>query len=255
MRQLLTLILLFAAIQRASAVDAISNEVRTALIPVLANSGVPGVAGSRWLTTLAVYNASTDLIALLPCGIPNRCPPEVFMFNPRTTERNPPLGFTTAGVNGRLIYYTAKDAPSLFFKLTVFDASRNGRPAEIPVVTEDRFRTSVLEMLDIPLDDSSRTTLRIYDVDDRDGASVTVRMFDERERIIGEQNIRFTSSGYAHPGQFPVAPAFIVLPLSFEPRADSRVRIEIEPATEGLRFWAFVSVVENATSSVTIYSP
>ena len=103
------------------------SGLQTILLPIYAPVPLAGANGSRWATDVFAYNASSAGVALRPCGLPPeaaRCPPEVFLLRPHITEHNPPLGFGSAGQNGRLIYLTTADAPFVTFALVATELTR-----------------------------------------------------------------------------------------------------------------------------------
>jgi hypothetical protein len=112
----------------------------------------------------------------------------------------------------------------------------------------------------------SRQTLRIYELDARvRQASVRVRMYriapENREPgaapdpLLGESTLglQFPSPETldAHPGYAAVSDLSSIAP----PGSATRVRLEIEPVTPGLRLWAFVTVVNNETQHATVITP
>ena len=50
-------------------------------------------------------------------------------------------------------------------------------------------------------------------------------------------------------------PGYAQLDLSYLADRAQEVRVEVAPATEGLRFWAFVSTTNNQTHHVTLTTP
>ncbi|HEX8171321.1 MAG TPA: hypothetical protein VF824_12340 [Thermoanaerobaculia bacterium] len=252
------MILLFAA----AASGQVAEPQEVVLLPVLVlGNPVPGALGSLWRTELVIHNANDVQVIFGPCNVPSPqpCPPATFGVLPGETAYNPDVGFTTAGLRGRLIHIKRPLADKVTFNLRIGDRSAEAidAGAEIPVVRGGEFFTGPLTLLNIPTDENSRAMLRIYDPDDRGPAgAVRIRMLRFDGTLVTEETVPFSFSGYGGHDGLPFAPSFIELPLAFVgiPPGE-RLWFEIAPATEGLRFWAFVSVTNNRTQRVTIISP
>jgi hypothetical protein len=107
--------------------------------------------------------------------------------------------------------------------------------------------------------------LRIYDLDGSRVAQVTIRIYRVNPDITlpfpgfdpllgtGERSFRISGPNDAaiYPGYIEVSDLNAIATLS----GTERVRIEIEPLTPGLRYWAFVAVVNNDTQHLTVISP
>jgi hypothetical protein len=112
-----------------------------------------------------------------------------------------------------------------------------------------------------------RQTLRVYELDGTPrSALVRIRLFriDENrhwvsegpDELLGEsvRMLSFTPSDddlIEYPGYAEVTDLSTIAPLGDA----ERIRVEIEPDTEGLRLWAFVTVIHNETQHATVISP
>lgn len=233
-------------------------DIETILLPILTwQRPIAGANGTLWVTEFTVYNSSNQDVPLRPCGPPGGatiCPPEDFTFQARETTRNPEVGFTIAGANGRLAYLNREDTPKIFFHLAAVDFVRHVS-TQLPVVRDREFATAFVELLGIPVTAGARTLLRVYDVDDRDNSAVVVRVFDSHDALIAEKVFAFTPSGYPHPNGFPSAPGYLAVPLQDFVRSTDKARVEIAPVSSPLRFWAFVTVTDNITNAIQVIAP
>ena len=251
------------------AMPLIAEEPTPVLIPVFASEPIPGVNGSSWTTDLFVTNGDDEVAMVtgivwdcfLPeCVSPAPIPSEV-------TIQTGPL--TAGGLHGALIYLEPATATSVQFGLRFRDLSRQATTwgTELPMPRAAAFHPERFSLVDVPVTVGFRQTLRIYELDGtpRD-ASVRVRIYElERDRhavsggpdaILGEAVLPLTFTPFGtekpdRPGYAQVTDLSTIAPLG---DAES-VRIEIEPVTEGLRLWAFATVIHNETQHATVISP
>ena len=148
-------------------------------------------------------------------------------------------------------------SPAVTAHLRVQDVSRQSETwgTEIPVVRESDALTGATDLMDIPLGPEFRSLLRIYDFAPGVHA-VRMRMFrlpDEMEPADADPLIAEWELTLGHGGD-PRFPGYaqLMLPTTV---VGERVRAEIAPLAEGMRFWAFVSVTNNATQHITVITP
>jgi len=105
--------------------------------------------------------------------------------------------------------------------------------------------------------------LRTAFADARDDAAVRVRLVDPIfGQLLWEKTARFNVDRSVSAGPFtelPARPGYIEIGgitdnLPELPNV-RELRLEIEPLTAGLRYWAFVSTTNNATQQVTLITP
>ena len=248
-------------VARSTAATGSAEKFARFLVPLVVTRA-PGAAGSLWQTELRVFSDSDEDVLLFPqadlCQVSCTAPPAFgFPLLKRSMSHiQPPPG------NGALLYTRHEHVDTLRLNLVVRDLSRSDRSAgtHIPVVAEEDLFTTRLHLLNVPNAERFRHTLRVYDVDARQDAYVLVRVVDPtNDRVLAEFTRRFDIAPYAPAGplEAPSKPGYIEIgALTAEVPPNVReVRVEVEPLTPGLRFWAFVSTTNNETQAVTLSVP
>jgi hypothetical protein len=237
------------------------------LFPVYLDGEVPGANGSRWVTQLWLRNNSSEFISLAPWPCGEVCAPVIPLTRtllPGESLQNLPPFFRPPSANpSRILYVTKAWADRVSTNIRLFNAAGDAFDAgtEIPVVRENDPLTSTVQFHSIPLNDRFRVMLRIYDLsynesrfrvriyEQASGTSTTppMRELDLITTLdeIGEFKTKAAYASYAdfntlleHPGGRPPS-----------------LRVEVEPLTQGSRFWAFVSITNNTTQRVTLVTP
>jgi hypothetical protein len=242
------------------------------LFPIVTNFEVPGAFGSRWVCKASVLNTSHETVAIDGGS---------FCFDCRqgaTATLEPGMSYSvvplegTGGIPGSFLFVERRFDEMLHFSLLARDISRSTATwgTEIPVVRESQFRSDFIELLGVPPSPNNyRYTLRIYSIDSG-GGLVNVTVFEqraftlphgpiERDREIG--NAYYTMippdprTSFAE--NFPPYAEVTALPIKSEPGLDvESLRVEVEPIRPpGLRIWAFLTLTNNDTQSVTVISP
>ncbi|HEU5250628.1 MAG TPA: hypothetical protein VFW15_11635 [Thermoanaerobaculia bacterium] len=260
---------LFAALLFvAAALPARAQVYEKILLPVVVEEPLAGAFGSSWVTDIRILNRGPEAVGVF--GITPTCPFECndpAVLNPGVTFR-PKIFFAGGGLQGVFLHAPTGFASQLSFALRFRDLSRQSQTwgTELPVVREGMFRPDKVSLIDVPLTFGFRHVLRIYELDATERqALVRVRMYriapDNQEPngaldlLLGESTIalQFPSPRIpdAHPGYAAVSDPSTIAPLGNA----TRVRLEIEPVTPGLRLWAFVTVVNNETQHATVITP
>jgi hypothetical protein len=231
------------------------------LLPIHIGTSQPlsGANGSQFVTVLSVFNANSSdaIIAQDPaaCGVGN-CAPTVWPANSLASP-------TGGGVRGAFMNVSAENADLVTFHLRAQDISRQALTwgTELPVVRENDFSGTAINLLNIPLDSRFRQTTRIYDYEGR-VTRVRLRVFPmdsaraqvvlaERELDLGPAVPRF--------GGVLIAPAYAQLgdmKSEFPGIGDEvTVRLEIVPVVPGTLIWAFTSITHNETQHITLVTP
>ena len=246
------------------------------LVPIAPNVRIPGAHGSLWTIDLVAHNNSDSgvIVSGCCCAIPEGCGFHQANSTFFTGES------TTLDPNGGEFIYVS-DPRAVTFSLRIQDISRQATTwgTSLPVVPPQGAFKTTLHLLDVTVDPRFRSALRIYDFDSLgpDPTYVRLRIYDlcglspvdrdcNRPPLV-DTNIalvpRQTTTTPSVPATsmigdlvaaFPqlanVKPAVLV-----GPERPASIRIDIDPITLGLRFWAFASVTNNETQHVTVITP
>jgi len=249
------------------------------LVPVLGT--VNGAYGSIWKTEFIGQNESDEAVDVTSCPVCLGIP-ETPLVPPHSTFVPQVAPDSRRSGGGVFVYVGQPGTGKVTFNLRVQDTSRQEQTwgTSIPVVREKDVYTTTLHLLDVPVDPRFRSALRVYDFDTNDGdpKQVRVRVYDLCGAFFtplpvdcptGAARIDtvLTLTGGAGP-QYPstatvgdIVNAFPELgnvqpiPQPFGDARPAAVRIDIDPVTPNLRFWAFVSATNNATQHVTAILP
>lgn len=237
-----------------------AQEYERILLPVVVAT-TPGAYGSIWSTSLIAHNGA-DTAAQFEYPFGCRLGACLFPTDvaPHETSDLPLLWRPPAATPGLLVYVSQPQSPSFTFNLRTQDLSRQALTwgTEIPAVRESEARSGVTHLLNIPTDDRFRILLRVYDFDSRPQSIVHVRVLPVTSNVaIAELDLALAIPSEQNFDR-PYYPGYASLQSIVEipgVAAQQQVRIEITPVTEGLRYWAFVSVTNNETQHVTTISP
>lgn len=246
---------LLSFVNRASAQS--PDDFEPVLLPISLTEPIPGAFGSLWATDfwVAAVGGEVRLEETEQCG---SCPPQIQLFSGSLHN----IGGTVPGETpGELIWLNRADASNARFSLRVRDLSRESQTwgTEIPVVRESQFRTSTITLLDVPLDERFRVTLRAYDPDVHQNA---VFRFDFRDMPGGQLLAsRTLPAVYKQSGHFGF-PRVAACAQMGDLRAAvpeianaGSVRVDVTPVAAATRFWAFASVTNDETQHVTLVTP
>jgi hypothetical protein len=217
------------------------------LIPVIFNG--PGALGSNWVTELSLRND-------------NDYPVEPWRPIAGSSSIAPvkPLLFGSGSApSGLFLMVPRQAAAGLNFHAAVRDTSRADSEwaTEVPVVRENNFSGSGVELLDIPVNDRFRTMVRIYSpinpvpayarfvhviVYSLDDASILRDFYPSLSDPTGCSD---AISCAEHPSFASVADLTAGLPAG-------RVGVQIQG---NVLLWAFATVTNNETQHVTVVSP
>jgi hypothetical protein len=215
----------------------------------------PGAHGSQWNTQNYVRNRGPIELWTIPylgknaLPIVTPLPLPVFVRTPIDNE---------ARDGGLLVLAPVGTEKWLAYSSHVVDESRRRTDAgtELPVVHE-REAAPQIELLNVPLTNESRQTLRIFDFDAVDGRRVQVRIDVEGreslffDAILTQRIVCVTTPCY------PRHPTYAVINLDADPRlrGAGSADITILARTNDAPLWAYVSVTNNDTQHVTTSTP
>jgi hypothetical protein len=229
----------FAAALLLTCSTAFGAEPVRVLIPIyLQQQTIAGANGTQWGTLLSASNTGGKTLPLGPCapGFPQaNCVPAYNVAKPGVSRD--PISFNTApGGHGQLVWLNSDDAPFLRFSLSLLEHGRV--VAQLPVARDGDFAPQ-LQLLSVPVSRGSRTTVRIYGVEN---VPATVR--------IGNAVIDLAPSIYVAPGGFPFEPAYAAVDVIGDGPADLTIVAE-----DGRTLlYAFATTVDNATGAVVVTS-
>lgn len=230
------------------------------LLPVTPST-VIGANDAQWVTQLTISNGDFNPISLF-CFTGDNCPP-IGARSVQRIESSP----SAAGLPG-LLYVPSDSSRRLTFALR----SRNTTPnsderdfiSQIPVVREDEFRSSVVELPAVPIEANYRHMLRIFDANANEGGQVRVRVWGMRNGLIVTDALidslitLRTSRGGASPFSRPDEPASAALG-NFSDQAGVRdypeVHIRVEAASSDMELWAMATATNNTTQRFAVYTP
>jgi hypothetical protein len=170
-----------------------------------------------------------------------------------------PIAFTLP-LTGRVLYVERRFAAMLTLNLRLRELSRNAsRPGtNVPVIRENELRSGKIQLLNVPQNPLQRINLRIFEMDWRAGPvrgpRVAVRAFAGETLVWSEETVVTAFGQFAFteaPAEFFINGLESKIPSS---ACCAPLRIEVEPLDSG-RYWAMVTVIDNATQEVLIITP
>ncbi|MFN2443345.1 MAG: hypothetical protein ABR517_11740 [Thermoanaerobaculia bacterium] len=230
--------LLLAAAPRG--VDA--NEF---LLPISANA-LPGGYGTYWTATLIVLNRGTEAVLVTvdrTCAVTGLCPDAVVAY---------PGQWRATGLEGRgrgNLMRIENGTPEFSYRLYVGEstADRGRVLTELPIVPVASLCSEPLTLFKIDLVPGTRHALRIYDASGVDNPVVRVtatNMFSDAVLFDGEVLLEKRSD--LHPAEAKL--------FDFLPSPDS-ILVTVQPLDPEMRTWAFLSVTDNITNDLVLYTP
>ncbi len=236
--------------------QAFEDDLDRVLFPV--NLIALGAHGSDWRSDLVVRNDGPVTIETIPLFWADPASPILPILQPI-----PPGGkgnFVQRTRDGGEFLYTQEGLESrLSYASHVVDRSRSDADlgTEVPVVREED-TDYVVKLLQVPVDSRYRAKLRVYDLD-TNGRDVVVTLSDPNGGTAIRLSLLLTGISVC-----PVAPciserpAFAVLDLEQIPELrdmEDGVDVTITARTNEARLWGFVTVTNNDTQHVTVYTP
>lgn len=237
-------------------------EFERVLVPILIfQLGIPGAYGSLWTTEIVGRN-DADFPVLVQSTQQSSCGgiPECPNYEVPAHASFAVSGGTFTGAYPGFFQFVSKPGNErVSFNLRVVDQSRQSQTwgTEIPIAREKDVRTATVALLNVPTDSRFRTMLRVYDFDGALNHIVLVRFYADRD-VLAETRLTLSkpiNSG-AEPGDLPGYAQIGNFTDTFpQLAAFPRLRVEITPISEGVRYWAFISVTNNETQHVTTITP
>lgn len=223
--------------------DAFDRVLLPVFIPV-----TPGAFDSQFISRFTVMNKSAQPLevfgARFPCFV--SCPESETPVATINAEE-PIANILQTGHPGTFLYVPKGRENDFAGTLRVQDLSRQAETwgTEVPIVRDRDFTDGTLNLLDVPLKEGFRETLRVYSTTK---GLVRARVFatGDNAGLLADTIVPLRAPQSIHD------PAYGELGLYI---AGDVGRVEIEPLTPGLRYWAFVSVTNNETQHITTITP
>lgn len=225
------------------------------LIPVPpSTAGRPGANGANWVTRIVISNDSNVPVqAFFHARYP-------FTLDPGKARIWGEVLYLHGPIAPFFLYVKSEFSDHVHFHLRSADTSREALSfgTEIPVIREKEARTGKIDLMDVPVDTRFRRTLRIYGgfghTTLTEAITMTVRVFPlESDQLLSESVVTLAWGG----GPYPFYPAY----REFDPvpsgstLSTERVRIQLEPVNQTVRYWAFLTVTNNETNHITTITP
>jgi hypothetical protein len=216
-----------------------------------------GANGSDWRSEIIVRNDGPVYVDTLPLFYND--PDVVVLPIPSAIEPGGRAFYPERETDGGAFMHVPQGLESwLSYSSHAIDRSRSDADlgTEIPVVRADD-TAHAIRIVNVPMDGRYRATLRIYDFDLENGRHVDVMA------ILPNGTTRFVSATLTGVPVCPAAPciadrpAFAAINLSGVPdlRTAGNIDLVISTGLHDARLWAFVSVTNNETQHVTVFTP
>lgn len=241
------------------------SSLETILIPaplVPSSKPLPGAGGSLWVSELHVRNggnaAALTFLQDALCVLCDPPPPLPSLGVGETRE----LQAGDASLPGHIVVVQKAESPFYAFSLRIRDVSRSAQNegTEIPVVREAELRsTRPIELLNVPLNATSRAALRIFATEDEPSiaALAYVNVVSMTRPEIDSAFLRLELSHVQRLAAGPPrAPGYVAVNdlRAATGLPEGRYRVEVLPQTYRAG-WAFVAVTNNETQLVTAIAP
>jgi hypothetical protein len=207
----------------------------------------PGAHGAEWRTRITVRNdAPVETWTEPSLKAPFLSPGERATFP------------TEARDGGAFLYVPRGLEPDLVYASHIFDASRMQSTigTEMPVVrAEDT--SHEIKLLNVRVGEGYRSLLRIYDFDATPMRDVNVVIARAEPPVVFRRVTLGPGIVCLVPPCRQPAPTFATLDLSAIPelQGETAVDVTISALANDARLWAFVSVTNNETQQVTLWTP
>lgn len=262
MRTLIAIATISCVVATASA--QVEADFTRILLPVTVRN-LPGANGAEWTTDLTIsIEPAAGVKLILPLLGPSACDPpcpDLTVVPP--DDRSFPIDFfrTHSGETaGSFMYVDPTITKQVHLSLVVRDAARSATATELPVVTADQFVSENVVLMRVPVNSDSRSTLRVYGYDPGLPGSVRLRIFaeDGTNTVLVDQplSLSVVQRLFLTPsGSLRLRPPVSEVNLDSLLTKGQTVRIQLTPATPGLRIWAFAAIADNLTNEVSVRTP
>lgn len=218
-----------------------------------------GAQASRWTTNLSVYNSGGYFVPedgnVLPClWLISPCPRGFFK------DMMMVYGAQQSLAGGFVMRVPSNDNVSYALRIFEAGAQLEDLGVDVPVVRERDLKSGPVQLMNVPASDPNifRYMLRIYGL----GAATTPRvringyvsMGDGSPDLVITRDLVLThvDNGLGH---YYGEDTDLVRQLIIATGGMGQLRVEVEPMSMNLRWWAMLSATNNRTQDVTIITP
>jgi hypothetical protein len=233
------------------------------LVPIYLDGTTMGGHGSAWETEFYLRNNGEENleVAPWPCEFEVCLPvvPLTKIVLPGQTLRELPVFFRPLNGNPSRLFYVRRNVSAVAsMNARIFDRSRDAidAGAEIPIIRDNELLTNTVRLHGVNVEEQFRIMLRVYEVG-QDEARFRVRVFEENAGRGATPLREFEMQTRSNEtGEFRTLAAYAEDgTLSTLVGSADEVRVEVEPLTEGSRFWAFIAITNNDTQRTTLITP
>ncbi|HJW94263.1 MAG TPA: IPT/TIG domain-containing protein, partial [Thermoanaerobaculia bacterium] len=233
---------------------AYTPELEEILIPI-AFQPIEANYGTRWVSEISVYNDSDDTVPVDPelcffIGLWSDCSARARRVPPHSSLRIEPQS-NRADTPAMFLRPPADHADRLHLTVRLRETSRDpdGPGLEIPVVRSHDFQRKRVVLPSVPVSPHFRSTLRVYTRSDFVRVKVTDNTTGE---LLKEWSARRFYPSDSDPFGTVTIPGVLE---AAEVRSHDRVRIEVESVFIPLPVWAMLTLTDNESQRVQIFTP
>jgi hypothetical protein len=233
------------------------------MVPIYLDGAVPGGHGSSWETEFYLRNNGAENleVAPWPCEFDFCLPvfPLTKIVLPGQTLRALPVFFQPPTGNPSRVFYLRRNVSAVAsMHARIFDRSHdaNDAGAEIPIIRDNELLTNTIRLHGVSLQPQFRIMLRVYELG-QDESAFRVRVYEEGAGNDAAPLREFELLTVSNEtGEFRTQAAYgEYAALSTLMGSADELRVEVEPLTEGSRFWAFIAITNNETQRTTLVTP
>ncbi|HEX9162377.1 MAG TPA: hypothetical protein VF980_11770 [Thermoanaerobaculia bacterium] len=267
---------LFLLVMTSTAFAEDLSNFERVLIPAVTKQEIAGANGSRFVAS-RVFVSMDTAVRYFPHYATSVSEPAISQARPR--ELVDPFIVGPPSRLGRLLFLEKPLSNDVVVDAALFSRAGDDQRANetrLPIVRERDFKSGRTEILGVnstyiygpnacpnTATPQFRHALRVYDVDSRGDGAVIVRVFTDilgAGRAVTTPIREFTLPLTSREGSDPSYPAYgeatideVCVPFSCHtPCSNVPLRVEIEPVTPGIRYWAMVSATDNFTQQVSL---
>jgi hypothetical protein len=222
-----------------------SSDYERMLVPVAGTT--PGAFGSVWRTSVSAYSDTATLLRVPYCSSTTACGASYAL-----DAKTPSTFAVNAESFGSFLYVQRDLANAVDLVVHVYDSSHPADSnVDVPVVRSREFRPSI-RLLNVPLDASVRSLLRVYDYSSFGPITVSAR--DDAGHTLG--SVTLQPQNGSTDFDYPMNPAATAVRVDQIPGAAGHDSVILDISSDlNAPIWAFVSVTNNDTQHINLIVP